>query len=347
MPAGLFQQGDHPEDVHPSPKSGPGDRPPPGPKRSPRGGGPSPTGSLSTLHSAGRTGASVLAFGAPVTVSTRLVRRSAVAMVVNVTRFQGELGQRSAGHIEALLNQLISTVHTTASKAQGNIDAILGDQVLVTFNAHFHCSDPPTTASAVALELIQALGEHRFPERVQVGLAAGAVYVGHLGYAAFKAMVAVGAPMKVASLLAHLSGFHEPVALLCPSVEERVKYHFSVQPVDLVSLPILGDSVPLYAKAVPIFSLEGRNAIQEDEWLYQIKADTSSRQWTETFQAVARANTLVEAQDTLGAYLTCHPTDALAHRLLFRLGRWQPRVGLTLAERPDGVQEATAVVSLV
>eukprot|EP00667_Euglena_gracilis_P004260 EG_transcript_4282 len=119
MPAGLFQQGDHPEDVHPSPKSGPGDRPPPGPKRSPRGGGPSPTGSLSTLHSAG-------AFGAPVTVSTRLVRRSAVAMVVNVARFQGELGQRSAGHIEALLNQLISTVHTTASKAQGNIDAILG-----------------------------------------------------------------------------------------------------------------------------------------------------------------------------------------------------------------------------
>eukprot|EP00667_Euglena_gracilis_P006190 EG_transcript_6246 len=263
-------------------------------------------------------------------------------MVVNVAHFQADLVQRSAGQLEATLNRLISVVHSAASKAQGNIDAILGDQILVTFNAHFPCSDPPSAASNVALEVMEALkGEPAFPGRVQIGMAAGPVHVGHLGYAAFKAMVAMGAPMKVASLLAHLSGFREPVALMCPAMEERVKYHFTVQPVDLVALPIMGEFVSLYAKSISIFSLVARIAVGHEaaEWLYQIGTTASSGHWAETFRAVARANTTAEARATLGAYLADHGGDALAQRLLGRLPHWQPHVGLTLAERPDGWRE--------
>eukprot|EP00667_Euglena_gracilis_P004125 EG_transcript_4142 len=127
MPAGLFQQGDHPEDVELSPNSvGAGAA---GPKRcfSPR-----QNSSLTVSPSGSRSTSSTAVLGAS---SARLMRRSVVAMVVNVAHFQADLAQRSAGQLEAMLNRLISAVHGIAAKAQGNIDAILGDQILVTFNA--------------------------------------------------------------------------------------------------------------------------------------------------------------------------------------------------------------------
>eukprot|EP00667_Euglena_gracilis_P003215 EG_transcript_3226 len=141
---------------------------------------------------------------APLAGATRLLRRYVVAMAVNVVRFQGELAQRSAAHLEGMLNRLVSAVHGLASKAQGNLDAIVGDQLMVTFNAHFSCSDPPAAAANVALDLVGLMeADSAFAGRVQVGLAAGSVYVGALGYTAFKAMVALGPPLKVAALLSH------------------------------------------------------------------------------------------------------------------------------------------------
>lgn len=56
--------------------------------------------------------------------------------------------------------------------------------------------------------------------------------------------------MKVASLLAHLSGFEEAVVLVDPSVEERLKYSFSLEPADLVALPVLGEHSGLHTKCV-------------------------------------------------------------------------------------------------
>lgn len=62
--------------------------------------------------------------------------------------------------------------------------------------------------------------------------------------------MALGTPLKVASLLSHLSGFEQSVALACPSLEERIKYTFNLQPVDLVALPMMGEYNALYAKCV-------------------------------------------------------------------------------------------------
>lgn len=56
--------------------------------------------------------------------------------------------------------------------------------------------------------------------------------------------------MKIASLLAHLSGFEEPVALVCPVLEERIKYRYALQPADYVFLPVLGEQNPIYSKCV-------------------------------------------------------------------------------------------------
>eukprot|EP00667_Euglena_gracilis_P007813 EG_transcript_7897 len=268
----------------------------------------------------------------------RLLRRNVAAMVVNIVHFQAEVAQRSPTHLEDTLNRVICLVHSTASKAQGNIDAILGDQVLVTFNAHFGCSDPSAAASNVAVDLLASF-QQEFTSglHIQVGLAAGPIYAGHLGYSQFKAMVAVGAPMKVASLLSHLSDFAEHVVLACPYVAERVKYQFTLQPVDLVTLPALGTSVARYAKGISIFSLLGRadGGQPSQEWLYEVDAHEYAGAWTATFQQVAKAPSRERAREDLERYLQQHPSDSLARRLLRRLAFWQPRGGILIAERPD------------
>eukprot|EP00667_Euglena_gracilis_P000972 EG_transcript_972 len=274
----------------------------------------------------------------PVAGCTRLMRRSAAVMAVNVVRFRAEAAQRSTGHVEGNLNRVISAVHSAAAKVQGNIDAIVGDQLLVTFNAHFTCSDPCTAASTAALEVLATLkGDTAFAWRVQIGLAAGAVHTGHLGTTSFKSMVAIGAPMKVSSLLSHLSGFEEPTVLVCPSLEERIKYTFRLQPVDLVALPALGEFNPLYAKSICIFSLMGHDGRHSgsQEWLYEVGGGDSGGKWTAVFRELAKATCPEKAAEDLRQYLTDHPEDRLASRLLHRLPRWQPRVGIVLAERPD------------
>eukprot|EP00667_Euglena_gracilis_P002777 EG_transcript_2783 len=95
MPAGLFQQGDHPEELeaHPSVLQQTAGKRLGSTHRS------STTNSLSTSRS---TAVCVAA----VATATRLLRRSAVAMVVNVAHFQADLVQRSAGQLKATLNNM-------------------------------------------------------------------------------------------------------------------------------------------------------------------------------------------------------------------------------------------------
>eukprot|EP00668_Euglena_longa_P018886 GGOE01023541.1.p1 GENE.GGOE01023541.1~~GGOE01023541.1.p1 ORF type:complete len:522 (-),score=141.05 GGOE01023541.1:342-1832(-) len=275
-----------------------------------------------------------------VALKTQLLRRCVTAMVVNVLGFQAEVAQRTAEHLEGALNRFVSTVHSAVSKAQGNIDAVVGDQLLATFNAHFNCPDPSIAASTVSLELVGTLkGEAMLGRHIQIGLAAGPVYAGHVGYTPFKSMLAVGAPMKVASLLAHLSGFEQPTVLVCPSVEERVKYHFTLQPVDLVALPVLGRHVPLFSRSISVFLLEAharsRSCDAPQEWMYEVSVNECHGDWTATFSKVVKAETVEKATEDLGCYLLQHPDHRLARRLLGRLAHWQPQVGIVLAEQPD------------
>eukprot|EP00667_Euglena_gracilis_P001184 EG_transcript_1185 len=337
MPAGLFQPENMQLQSCPSAMLQQKDR-------GLRGDGPGSGERRPTVGSDSATSCATAVQVAPLsTFTTRLLRRSVAAMVVNVIHFQAEVAQRSAVHLEGMMNRFISTVHSLASKAQGNIDAVVGDQLLVTFNAHFTCSDPPIAASSVALELLGIMKGSSAPcEQVQVGLAAGPMYAGHVGYAPFKSMLALGAPMKVASLLSHLSGFDASAVLACPSVEERIKYHFTLQPVDLVALPAMGEHIHLYARSISVFLLEAQAAGSRgaQEWLYEVAAGESKGHWAAAFQEVVKARSTDQAREELEGYLGQHPDDWVARRLLGRLAHWQPRVGVVLAERPDTDREA-------
>eukprot|EP00668_Euglena_longa_P028282 GGOE01035476.1.p1 GENE.GGOE01035476.1~~GGOE01035476.1.p1 ORF type:complete len:1062 (+),score=255.96 GGOE01035476.1:261-3188(+) len=243
---------------------------------------------------------------APVASCARLSRRTAAVMVVNVIRFQADVVNRQAGQVETLLNRFIAVVHSVVSKAQGNVDAVVGDQVLVTFNAHFACSDPSTAASSVALDVMEILKEDSsFPWCLQIGLATGPMYTGHLGYSSFKSMLALGAPMKVASLLAHLSGFDESVVLACPSVEERIKYSFVLQPADLVALPTLGEHIPFYAKSITVFVLVAHecHSSGSQEWLYEVGADGCD-EWRSRFTEVIKPHPWSKCWTTSSAMQT-------------------------------------------
>lgn len=45
----------------------------------------------------------------------------------------------------------VSLSITIVLQGRGNVDFVVGDQILVTFNAHIPCADPSTTAAGVAL----------------------------------------------------------------------------------------------------------------------------------------------------------------------------------------------------
>ena len=76
------------------------------------------------------------------------------------------------------------------AQARGNIDAVIGDEILVTFNAHVPCTDPTASATSVALNLRKQLLNEMNPNvRVQMGMAAGQMFAASAGYSAFKTMV--------------------------------------------------------------------------------------------------------------------------------------------------------------
>eukprot|EP00668_Euglena_longa_P038011 GGOE01048974.1.p1 GENE.GGOE01048974.1~~GGOE01048974.1.p1 ORF type:complete len:158 (-),score=42.15 GGOE01048974.1:222-641(-) len=125
---------------------------------------------------------------------------------------------------------------------------------------------------------------------------------------------------------------------------ERITYHFTLQPVDLVTLPTLGEHVPLYARSINVYTLTGRASGGRglQEWLYEVNANEPTGDWTTTFNQVAKASSLEKAREELEQYLQQHADDWLARRLLHRLAYWQPRMGIVVAERPDVPREIHA-----
>eukprot|EP00668_Euglena_longa_P003662 GGOE01004297.1.p1 GENE.GGOE01004297.1~~GGOE01004297.1.p1 ORF type:complete len:1006 (-),score=297.89 GGOE01004297.1:605-3193(-) len=272
------------------------------------------------------------------TTQTRIAKRNVVAMVVNITSFQAVLHSSimNEGCLETLLNEYLSLAHGLVRQARGNIDSIIGDQLMITFNAHVRCSDASSVAARTALEL-QALLAARMSTRVQlqIGLAEGWTYVGCAGYEAFKTMVALGSPLKVASMLAHLTTASDTAVLADPALEERLRYSFRLRPVALVCLPQLGKFLPSLARNVPIFLVEGAKDVSPNEWMYEISPGTSLDEWTGIFHKVRAANSRAAAEELLEGYLAQHPADLHAKWMKSNFGQWRPKAGVPLCERPD------------
>eukprot|EP00668_Euglena_longa_P003661 GGOE01004296.1.p1 GENE.GGOE01004296.1~~GGOE01004296.1.p1 ORF type:complete len:1026 (+),score=257.57 GGOE01004296.1:165-3080(+) len=269
---------------------------------------------------------------------TRITKRNVVAMVLNIVSFQDVLygPAMSEGPMEVLLNQYLSLVHKVVAEARGNIDVTVGDQLLVTFNAHMCCSDAPSVAARTALEL-QTLLANKMRERLQlqIGLAEGWTYIGCAGCDAFKALVALGSPLKVASMLSHLSTASETAVLADPAMEERLRYTYRLRPVALVCLPYLGKSLPTLARNVPIYLLEGAKDLQPNEWMYEISPGVSLDDWAGVFQRLRTANSPAQASELLEGYLSHHPADVHAQLMKSHMGLWRPKAGVPLCERPD------------
>jgi len=165
-----------------------------------------------------------------------------------------------------------------------------------------------------------------------MGLSCGHASCGKAGYAPFKAVIALGIPLKVAALLAHLFDLPDGAVVADSSVEERVKYTFGLRPVDLVYLPLLGEHCPAFAKGAVVYALQGRKELQEDEWLYQVQEGARPEDWDAVFAQIAAAETVEGAQRCLTQYIASHPDDRFAARLRGRMGDWRPGFGVALCE---------------
>eukprot|EP00667_Euglena_gracilis_P001797 EG_transcript_1797 len=251
----------------------------------------------------------------------KLFRKNVAVMGVNLVGFKAVLSETPEEQLAPVLDAYIAQVHTTVAKARGHIDFVVGDQATVTFNAHMYCFDPASTAMGVALELRSVL-EATLGGLVvaQLGLAAGSVLAGSCGCAAFRVLVSLGTPAKLASVLAHIDGFPSGAVLVDPSVEKRVKDEYRLRPVDLVAFPGAGQPTP--ATGLRVYAVEHRRPA--GQWLYHVPQDDAPGEWETAFERVVAAASLEAAQRILHQYLWDNPDDPYAVRLLAHVPQWFP-----------------------
>eukprot|EP00668_Euglena_longa_P001314 GGOE01001555.1.p1 GENE.GGOE01001555.1~~GGOE01001555.1.p1 ORF type:complete len:994 (+),score=322.69 GGOE01001555.1:389-2983(+) len=263
----------------------------------------------------------------------RALRKNIVALSLNVLGFRDTLGSMNDTLIKSTFSQYVGLIHEAVAQNRGNIDCILGDQVFVTFNAHITCADPAGAAAAAAFEM-QGMISQKVGDRFkfQIGLSFGAAFAGTVGYAKFKSMVTMGSPMKIASILSHLAHFGNSTILADSTLEDRLRFTFSLTPVELIHLPQLSASSLHVSPSTRVLMLQDKIFMQEDEWMYQLGKGSPITDWNQTFSHVTTAPTIDAARGALQQYLAVHPADAVALRLRDRLPYWVPGFGVTLCE---------------
>eukprot|EP00667_Euglena_gracilis_P000768 EG_transcript_768 len=261
----------------------------------------------------------------------RALQRNVAVLSVNVAGFLDVLRSASDGLSKGIISEYITYIHATVSQHRGNVDCILGDQAFVTFNAHLPCSDPAGAAAAAALEL-QKQVVSRMGDRLKfhMGASFGLVFASSAGYAKFKYMVTVGSPMKMAALLSRLPHLANGAILSDAALEERLKYSYSLRPVELAHLPNLATLAKCALnKSQRIFALLSSKQLREDEWIYQV-GQAASSDWNQTFEQLVATLCPEERQSLLGTYLAGCPHDEIALRLRDRLPLWLPGLGIPL-----------------
>eukprot|EP00668_Euglena_longa_P025439 GGOE01031793.1.p1 GENE.GGOE01031793.1~~GGOE01031793.1.p1 ORF type:complete len:987 (-),score=303.47 GGOE01031793.1:1084-3660(-) len=278
--------------------------------------------SVRNLSSSGGGGA------LPPSPTRKSVRKHVSVLSINVSGFMDMLLSTNDGLCKSIFNDYVVLVHEAVSQNRGNIDYLAGDQIFATFNAHIPCGDPAGAVVAAALDVRQQLFS-KLGDRLKfhVGLSFGPVFASSVGYAKFKFMVTVGSPTKVASILAHMNDFESGTILVDFNLEQRMRYSYTLRPVELLYLPWLKS----FAKDLPAsqrtFQLVNKKELQEDEWLYQVE-ETGASDWNSTFEMLVAATSSQGAQSLLHRYLSDHPDDALALRLKDRLALWVPGRGI-------------------
>eukprot|EP00667_Euglena_gracilis_P001109 EG_transcript_1109 len=261
----------------------------------------------------------------------RSAAKQAAVLAVNVVGFMDLLLASKECLSKTIFNDYITQIHEVVSQNRGNIDFLSGDQVFATFNAHVPCGDPAGSASAAALdlqtELLPKLGNRM---RFQIGVSFGPVMASTVGYIKFKFMVTVGSPMKVAAILSHREGLESGSILVDSALQERVKYSFDFQPVELLYLPRVKSLNLGTSTSQRAFVLRKKKKLQVDEWLYQLVDGADSSDWSKTFERLVAAPSTAEMQRRLEDYLTKYPTDDLALRLRDRVSEWTPGKGIAV-----------------
>eukprot|EP00667_Euglena_gracilis_P000918 EG_transcript_918 len=267
--------------------------------------------------------------GSPNPSPRRSVRRNVAVLSVNLMGFMDAMMSASDAVCRITFNEYITHVHEAVVQGRGHIDCILGDQIFVTFNAHINCADPAGAAAAAALEVRAQLLHHMGDRlRFQVGLAFGPTFASSVGYARFKAMLTMGSPLKLASMLTHIPRFENGTILTDASMEERVRYSYTVRPVELIHLPHLKSFSKTIPKSQRVYILLSKKCLEEDEWIYQVHEKVSD--WGQTFDRLVVARSAQEGQSLLSRFLEDHPMDEVALRLRERLPLWAPGLGVAL-----------------
>eukprot|EP00667_Euglena_gracilis_P001183 EG_transcript_1182 len=261
-------------------------------------------------------------------VHRRSTHKNVAVMVVNAMEFIELLGNTNDGLSSNVFNDYVSLVHEAVAQHRGNIDCIVGDKIVVTFNAHLPCSDSCGAAVTSALDIRSRMLKMGGKLKLQIGISFGTVFAGSVGYTKFKSMVTVGSPMKIASVLSRMPVFDSGTILIDSAVEERTKFAFKLSPVELVHIAHLKSFVRI-PKSQSVFMVFGNKDLQVDEWMYQIEDGKESvSDWLEVFARIVSGPSAQEREYTLNQFLESHPHDKVALRLRDRMPLWVHGLGI-------------------
>lgn len=156
-----------------------------------------------------------------------------------------------------LLNQYFREMGRAVERAGGQIDKFIGDGVMALFGIETGCDAGAAAAMMAARHMNAALEElnralaHDLPEplRIGIGIHAGSVIVGEMGYGAATSVTAIGDAVNVASRLEAMTKEMQCQVVISESVARRAGVDLSGLPAHEVRVRGRDRPLTVYAAA--------------------------------------------------------------------------------------------------
>jgi adenylate cyclase len=155
-----------------------------------------------------------------------------------------------------LLNRYFEALGQAVEGHNGHLDKFIGDGMMALFGIdgalEQACADALSAARAIAARIDQLNQEldHDLPRplRVAMGLHAGTVILGEMGYGRARSFTAIGDPVNTTARLEQIAKDNDVELVVSREVEEQAAIDLSAYPLQLV--PVRGRQATLEVRLV-------------------------------------------------------------------------------------------------
>ena len=244
--------------------------------------------------------------------------RKISVLAVNVVGYHSMVMGKEATAVMRLGADLVSIVSKAVNGHKGVVDSFQGDKFMVSFNAVTTVGSHAVAAVEAAHAVNFSMQEYsnatgRTPLRMTSGIATGPAMVGNMGTYGMMRFTVLGPLVTTASLLERLCKHYEECSVMAGGLAlSEIENQFETMTMDIVRLPATNRP----ASATRIASVRSRAVNADDEWMYQLEANTRDSKFSSVnaaFLCIAKGNMVEEARQHLAdatAKLVGAPTNS-------------------------------------